>query len=324
MDTRLRALAGRQDGVFSVREAMRLGVGDDELRRVVRAGELMRVRRGAYVLGSSWVAATTEGRYRLRCMAVARTRPDDALSHHAALALHGLPLWDHDPERIDLIGDTRQAVNRGGVWLHPGSGAAVLEVAGLRVVTVARAVVRTALTMGNAAAVVAGDAALHAHRVTIDELLAEVARLSPHQGRQRALEAVLRMDPDAESVGESRTRMILQDQGLAYESQVVLKAPDGSFVARVDFVVEGVVVEFDGRLKYQRQRDDRDEKAAGQRAADVVWLEKRREDRIRRLGHPVERVVWADLDRPGPLGARIRGSRPNAPGYRQHPGFRTG
>jgi hypothetical protein len=56
----------------------------------------------------------------------------------------------------------------------------------------------------------------------------------------------------------------------------------------------------------------------------VVWLEKRREDRIRRLGHPVERVVWADLDRPGPLGARIRGSRPNAPGYRQHPGFRTG
>lgn len=321
MDTRLRALAGQQDGAFSVAEARRHGVGEDELRRSVRERELIRVRRGAYVLGSRWYAAGADERYRMAALAVARTRPADALSHHAALAAHGLPLWEHDATRIDLISDVRQAVNRRGIWLHPNAGVLAVQIGGVPVVPAARAVVRTALTMGVAAAVVAGDAGLHAGLLSVEALLAEVALLSAHEGRRRALDAVHRMDPAAESVGESRTRMILQDLGLSYESQVVLRDAAGAFVARVDFLVEGVVLEFDGRLKYQRRRDDED--GAATDAANVVWLEKRREDRIRRLGHPVERAIWDDLARPGLLGARIRASRPNTPVYRQHPGFGT-
>ncbi len=109
------------------------------------------------------------------------------------------------------------------------------------------------------------------------------------------------MDEAAESVGESRTRLILQDLGLAYESQHWITDAAGHAVARVDFLVEGVVLEFDGRVKYR---------AEGDLAGEVVWLEKRREDAIRGLGHPVERVIWDDLDRPGLLGARIRAARP--------------
>jgi hypothetical protein len=177
--------------------------------------------------------------------------------------------------------------------------------------------------MDTASAVVAGDAALHAGLVTPTELLADVALLSAHEGRQRALDAVHRMDAAAESVGESRTRMVLQELGLSYESQVVLHDAAGSFVARVDFLVEGVVVEFDGRMKYQRQRDAEDEAATAADLAQVVWLEKRREDRVRRLGHPVERLVWEDLARPGLVGERIRAKRPNTPGHRQRTGFGT-
>lgn len=228
MDTRLHALAGQQDGAFSVHEAMQLGVGDTELRRAVREGELIRVRRGAYVMGARWSSADLDERFRLKAMAVARTRKPDALSHHAALAQHGLPLWEHDPERIDLIGDVRQGVNRDGVWLHPRADAQITDIGGVPVVPIARAVVRTALTMGLASAVVAGDAALHAERVSLDDLLRQVALLSAHEGRGRALEAVHRMDSAAESVGESRTRMILQELGLSYESQVVLRDAPGS------------------------------------------------------------------------------------------------
>ncbi|HET8595754.1 MAG TPA: type IV toxin-antitoxin system AbiEi family antitoxin domain-containing protein, partial [Intrasporangium sp.] len=161
MDTRLRALAGRQGGTFSVHEVMRLGVDHAELRRAVRDSELVCVRRGAYVVGSRWREASADERYRLKATAVARTRPEDGLSHHAALAVHGLPLWDHDLGRVDLVSGVRQAVNRGGIWLHPAAGVELTDVGGVQAVPVARAVVRTALTMGTAAAVVAGDAALH-------------------------------------------------------------------------------------------------------------------------------------------------------------------
>jgi hypothetical protein len=101
--------------------------------------------------------------------------------------------------------------------------------------------------------------------------------------------------------------MILQDLGLSHESQVVITDAD-RFVARVDFVVEGVVLEFDGEVKYGRVRDRSDEQPDD--PAEVLWLEKRREDRVRRLGYPFERVIWSELDRPGLLGARIRAARP--------------
>ena len=108
------------------------------------------------------------------------------------------------------------------------------------------------------------------------------------------------------SVGESRTRLVLDDLGLAYESQVVIVDQSGRFLGRVDFLVEGVVLEFDGRMKYGRTRNPEDGVAD---AGEVVWLEKRREDAIRGEGHPVERVIWSDLDRPGTIGARIRSAK---------------
>ncbi|OFE18092.1 hypothetical protein BA895_13305 [Humibacillus sp. DSM 29435] len=303
MDSRLAALAGRQGGAFSAAEAVARGVPEAELPRAVATGELVRVRRGAYVHRRQWDAADLAGRFRLECLAVARTRRGDALSHHAALSLHGLPLWSYDPRRIDLVANVAQGVVRGGLHLHPG-GRRTFLVDGLLVVPVAEAVVRTAVTMGFECAVVAGDAALHARLVTEEELRTEVARVSPHQGRKRAQAAVDRMDPAAESVGESRTRMVLQNLGMRYESQKVLCDDHGRFLARVDFLVEGVVLEFDGRIKYQRDGD-----VDGADAAEVVWREKQREDVIRRQGHAVERVIWPELDRPGLIGARIRAAR---------------
>jgi hypothetical protein len=306
MDTRLEALAGRQGGTFAAHEAMAAGVTKAYLHRALRARELVRVRRGAYVHATVWQHASPDERYRLGCLAVARSRPGDALSHHAALAVLGLPLWGHDAARIDLVTDTVQGVRRGAVRLHPDDGVALAPDADALSVSPARALVRTALSMGQDCAVVAGDAALRRGLVTESDLMTEVALVSPHQGRRRALDAVSLMDGRSESVGESRTRLALCRLGFAPESQVVLRDSGGRFIARVDLVVDGVVLEFDGRVKYARQRDAEDGSAGPE---EIVWLEKRREDAIRRLGHPVERVIWTELDRPGLLGARVRSAR---------------
>jgi hypothetical protein len=77
------------------------------------------------------------------------------------------------------------------------------------------------------------------------------------------------MDPLSESVGESRLRVLMHAYGLpAPELQVEIHDADG-FVARVDFFVReyGVVVEFDGMVKY------------GGGSASVLIQEKTREDR---------------------------------------------
>ena len=104
------------------------------------------------------------------------------------------------------------------------------------------------------------------------------------------------VDGRRESVGESRCGVALAMAGIVATPQVTITDAHGGFVARVDFLVEGtrVVVEFDGKVKY----------AAGD--PTVLWDEKRREDRLRRLGYVVVRITWAHLERPGAVAAAVR------------------
>lgn len=102
---------------------------------------------------------------------------------------------------------------------------------------------------------------------------------------QRLLELA---DSKSESVGETRTELLLHDLGFTPRSQISIHDEWGAFVARVDFLVgTRIVVEFDGLVKYEGA----DGKAA-------LAKEKRREDRMRALGFVVVRLTWADLDRP--------------------------
>ena len=82
------------------------------------------------------------------------------------------------------------------------------------------------------------------------------------------------------------------------QREVVL---DGGVVARADFAWEeqGVLGEFDGRIKYGRLL------RPGQDPGDAVFSEKRREDELRDAGWGVVRWVRDDLQKPDRLGARV-------------------
>ena len=117
-------------------------------------------------------------------------------------------------------------------------------------------------------------------------------------------------DGRSESVGESRSRVLLHRWGVAPSAlQFDVHRHDGSRIGRTDFAWEGrrVLGEFDGRIKYGRLL------RPGQEAGDVVFEEKRREDAMRDEGWGVVRWVWADLGVPQRLAARVRRSlqRPN-------------
>ena len=113
----------------------------------------------------------------------------------------------------------------------------------------------------------------------------------PGAGRVRTMLAMI--DGRSESVGESRLRVMLTIAGLRLVPQFAITDERGVF-AHVDMLVDGtnLCLEFDGRVKYADP--------------EVLWREKKREDRIRRRGYRMERVIWADLERPKVLLARIR------------------
>lgn len=108
--------------------------------------------------------------------------------------------------------------------------------------------------------------------------------------------------PQSESPGESRSRVLMDELGFAAPSlQTVVDTDRGSF--RVDFcwVEDGVIGEFDGRVKYfdDELLEDRDPK-------EILHLEKQREDALRRAGWMVIRWTWADLNEPARLAAFLR------------------
>jgi Transcriptional regulator, AbiEi antitoxin len=293
------------------REAIATGRSDDELARLVRAGELSRLRRGAYV--DSVLPPDDAEVHRLLIHAtLAGLRRPAVVSHQSAAVLHGLPLWDAPLDRVHVT-------RRPRAW-NDTSGVLCCHVARMRddeiVVRDGVAVtdpVRTALdlarSLSHEVAVVVLDAALHAGLISQEELRRRLFDIAGTPGSRSAARAVAFADGRSESVGESRSRVILQRWKLPPSAiQLEVVAADGRLLGRADFAWEAdrLLGEFDGRVKYGRLL------RPGQDPGDAVFAEKRREDEIRDEGWGVLRWTWADLARPDRLAARVRRARERA------------
>lgn len=295
MDPRLHRIATDLGGVFGTADARTADVDDPTLRSLVRSGEVVRVRRGAYVLGELWAAAENEGALRLRTKAILRSRQGDVATHQAALAMHGLPLHG---VRLDVV-DVQSGVSRprlsSGLRTQPGD-LPFVTVEGVRTVRIGHAIVQVLLRSGLEAALVPLDAALRRKACFLDDVEAVLALLAPKRHAALGRKLISLADPKCDSPGESRTRLLLHDLGLSWRSQVVICDEHDDFVAKVDFLVGGrVVVEFDGLQKY-----------AGVEGGVALAAEKRREDRLRALGYAVVRLTWADLAKPQRVAAMLR------------------
>jgi len=307
MDPRLRAIAEHQFAVFTASEAERVDVRESALRALRRRKEIIQLRRGAYVLADAWESASPEGRLALRTRAVLRTRatpshePDadadadadadetsepDAACHQSSLALHDLPLHGVRTDIVDVTSKVSRVRLSSGLRTQPGSHPTVV-VQGVRCVTIPVAIAQVLQRSGVLAALVPLDAALRRKKCSVDEVSAALDAVlgAGHSRGKRLLEMA---DPKCDSVGETRTRLLLRDLGYDVLSQISIVDNHDSFVGRVDFLVnKRIVVEFDGLQKY-----------AGADGRAALAQEKRREDRLRALGYIVVRLVWADLDHP--------------------------
>ena len=297
LDSGLVLLADAQCGVFSSAQAHRFGLSNQELFRLVRRGRLVRLGHGSFVLPSALDGLSPAARFVQLVRGVVLARPVRSwASHHAALAVHGLPLHGVDTTAVDVCGVVARRSRSSRLEVHPlPRGEPCQVVQGIRVVSVALAVVQVS-ARSVSAGLVAVDAALHAGLVDGAALTAAVERASLGPRQRAKVAAVLAMaDRRCESAGESLTRMLLTGLALRVRSQVALHDHLG-LIGRVDFLVgDRVVVEFDGLVKY-----------AGADGREALAAEKRREDRLRAAGYEVVRLTWPDLERPEQVARSIR------------------
>jgi very-short-patch-repair endonuclease len=300
MDRRLAAIAGTQFGVVAAEQARSCGYSADEIRSLRSSGEWKALRRGIYRPG-----AVPDGPRQLHLKQVAAAllalRRRDAVVAHVS----GGVLWDLDwavePDLSRVwvtCPETGKVRNYPGLHVLPAQLPAnqmTLGPGGLPACTPARVVVDLARHRPFREAVVLADSAIRQGLTTTAELESVLATCRGWPYARRAARAIAVADGDVESVAESLARAVFAEAGLPTpRTQVDIHDRRRRPIGRVDFHFAelGVIVEVDGRLKYADP--------------EALWREKRREDRLREMGHQVVRLIWSDVTGPPePVRARI-------------------
>ncbi|KGN37266.1 type IV toxin-antitoxin system AbiEi family antitoxin domain-containing protein [Knoellia subterranea] len=288
-------LAHGHRGFFTTEEARRVGTTPHALVEAVKGGLLHHPARGLYAV-SALVDNTQPQSWHIDLSFAATLLWDDAaLGSTSSVLSHGVTVWGPDLGRIHVLRPIDRTVQVGVFRVRRWRGQPVVDTDVGPAVELSHALAQHAVDHGLVAGVVSADNALHEGLVTIDELRDAAAVLAPFRNGSRATTMVAFADGARESVGESRTAVALMTAGLTLDPQVEIRDRSGHLVGRVDFLVRGtnVIVEFDGRLKY----DSGD--------PSVLWAEKKREDALRRLGYVVVRLTWADLES-GAAVAKVR------------------
>lgn len=296
-------------GVVLRRDVVRTLSDDRVLTRAVRNGSLVRIRQGAYVLGTVWQQADREARHLLLVRAVLKQYGDDvAASHASAHLVLGGPSWGLDLTNAHLTHLTPIGGRRRSARIIHHHGACLVDDVTRTDEGWMTAAARTALDTASLAPRVPAVAVLDWHLnqglTTLEELTRVFERMEQWP-RTLSLQMVLRLaDGRSESVAETRARLLFLESGLpAPTPQYEIHHPSGRLAGRVDFAWPEykVMVEIDGLEKYLRLR------RAGESVADAVVREKKREDLLRELtGWTMLRFVWSDLDRPRATADRVR------------------
>jgi hypothetical protein len=257
--------------------------------------ELTRVRRGAYLSTSAWDSLSADDKVVLRIAAIADALgPAAVISHTSAARLHSLPTGRLQLERPHATWPASRG--RGAstnVVPHRSKliDSDIVEVGGIQTTSIERTLLDIARAADVRLAVAMIDDALRRGLTTAARLDSTAATIAGRPGAGRVRQIFAFADGLSESVGESVTRVQLRQLGLPRpQLQALIVGTDHLAIGRVDFLIAelGTVIEFDGRVKYERLL------RVGESASDVVYREKVREDALRATGLAVVRVIWRD------------------------------
>ncbi|MCL2467233.1 MAG: hypothetical protein FWF02_11665 [Micrococcales bacterium] len=266
----------------------------------VRAKQLVRVGRGAYLPQGEW----TKREVSLARIAAmhAHLGAEHWFSHESAAMLWGLPVWK-EPQcvhvRTTTAGSKTAGLSRHRGELPPGTTTHLHD---LPVTTLPLTVVDCARTLPALPGLVVADAALST-RMSRDDA-AQLLTTCRGKGVRRAATVLRYADGGAESPWETATRLVLLRAGLpAPVTQFRLSTRIGPVHADLAIVDWHLLIEFDGRLKYT--------------GPQVVYDEKLRNDAITEQGGHLLHITASDHTDTEDLVDRVLAYAP--PGFRLTP-----
>jgi len=276
-------------------------------QRALRSGALIRVAHGSFVVREQWDQATVWEQHIARATAVQASAPRTVVSHASAVIAHRLPWILPVPDRVTVLDPARGTAQRTR-FADKSAGAqrpvGCIRINGLPVTTLAHTAVDVALRYDRGRALAVADAVLR-RGIAGTALESELASRGSVRAHRRARQVLDLASPLSESAGESVTNLVMRDVGCPPAIQQHEFRDSSGPIGRVDFWFpdQGVIVEFDGLVKY---RDPSMRK--GRSAEDVVIAEKIREDRLRALPEVrrVVRPVWHDVEAGGRLPSMLR------------------
>lgn len=265
------------------------------VRNLVTSGQLVRLRRGAFVRASQWASADARERHvlRVRAVVVLATRPI-AVSGISAAAVYGMPVRNSWPDDVCVLDRWK-----GGGRSEPGvrrtaagyPTARVVYFDGLPITDIARTALDVARSAAFRDAMGSVDWALwrkNPLRISLADLAHELRRMHPY-ARRRHLEAVVAFATHlSDSFGESLTRAVIWELGFELP-ELQHRFWDRSGEMFSDFYWRSIrsAGEFDGKAKYFQD--------PGEDPGEVLWREKKRQDRLMALGYSVIRFTWNDV-----------------------------
>lgn len=284
-------------GFFSRAQALACGETDRTLQQAVRQGQVVRLRHGMYAPADQLHQLDESARHLVLARSVlASQRGAVALTGPSAALLHGFDVWGHDLSVVHLLRLDQGSGRRVSDVVHhvapPPVWAEVVEREGLLTVDSVRAAWEVARLAGLESGVVTLDSALH-HDPDLAEPLQRLASRCGAHPRSRVARLALRLARgEAESPGESITRVACYRYAIpAPILQYTVVDASGRALGRSDFYWEQYrhLAEFDGKVKYERLLKP------GQSASDCVVEEKRREDAMRATLRGMTRLVWVEI-----------------------------
>lgn len=269
----------------------------DEGLTGVRARESntwVRVRPGVYAARSAWERLAPWERYVARVHAYALINPHAVFCLESAAALLGIPLFGEPRDIHVLLPGAPRSQRQGDVCGHSSHAPKALRPGQLVSTTWDETAVDLMRVLPPAFALAVGDACVRVGGATVGRLQDVASAQSTRRGIRQLEWLWPRIDPAAESVGESISRAVIEWCGFPRPHLQVRFVTDG-FEDRVDFVWREFRIggESDGYGKYLL------EGASG--ALGAVKSEKRRENRLRRHLVALPRWDYADAMRAEPL-----------------------
>ncbi|HEY2766539.1 MAG TPA: DUF559 domain-containing protein [Pseudonocardiaceae bacterium] len=271
------------DGVL-LRDRALATADPDDLLIAVRSGRLRRIQRGIYLPRRIEVTPVLMARAALLSSGVTSAVP----SHATAARVHRIAVPDEHRAQHVTVTRIQRRRNRRDLHFHTRSiGCGQVERHdGVPVTTIPRTLADLATSLDRLPAVWALDDALRRGLCTVADVVAVVGHWRGGAGCAQVKQRLDEADGVAESILETAGRLVLRDRGVPLPiPQYLLRAPDGTVVARLDgaYLREKVALEYDG--------------ADPHGLPEAVFRDRLRQNRLPELGWTVLRFTWWDVTR---------------------------